>query len=515
MSKNSKRISNVEKLLQGNLYDYDTDDTEAYTKTVPAGAMPYAGLEKLGGKTVVWNQLCRNEKPTSTVNDLTFTNNGDGSWTINGTATAGSNKPFSTFAIVSGHKYYIKACPSGGSGTTYYANLSGLGSIDTGNAAISEINSSANLNLRLVFSTGVTFDNVKIYPQCVDLTLMFGSGNEPSTVEEFKSMFPADYYPYNAGELLSAGVTEVVSCANLLANEVLEQGAITTTGAVSSANNRVRTRNFIQVEPNTQYEATTTSQGINVLGIYYYSDLTTFVSRDVPESKDCIFTTSPKTNYLKITYNKTDNNNLVPSDVSPVLLHKIATYPIPASIQSLEGYGWSAGTAYNYIDYERKVFVQNVGRVDLGTLNWGYSETATYFYVSAPSDSQAVVNLGIEAICSKYNTVHLSVNDFKVTDKAIMVNPSNFSANKTLFVRDTSYTGGTALKTALDGVYLYYELAEPIETDISAYLSDDNLIEVGAGGTLTFQNQHGDDYRIPVPSEETYMINLQEAVSNG
>ena len=33
-----------------------------------------------------------------------------------------------------------------------------------------------------------------------DLTEMFGAGNEPSTVEEFRALFPLDYYAYNAGE---------------------------------------------------------------------------------------------------------------------------------------------------------------------------------------------------------------------------------------------------------------------------------------------------------------------------
>ena len=49
------------------------------------------------------------------------------------------------------------------------------------------------------------------------------------------------------------------------------------------------------------------------------------------------------------------------------------------------------------------------------------------------------------------------------------------------------------------------------ETDISSYLADDNLIEVEAGGTLTFPNSNGSDYLIPVPSEETYMIDLSNA----
>ena len=39
---------------------------------------------------------------------------------------------------------------------------------------------------------------------CVfDLTKMFGSGNEPTTVEEFTSFFPLPYYAYNSGSLLN------------------------------------------------------------------------------------------------------------------------------------------------------------------------------------------------------------------------------------------------------------------------------------------------------------------------
>ena len=36
-----------------------------------------------------------------------------------------------------------------------------------------------------------------------DLTRVFGAGNEPSTVEEFKKLFPNDYYPYNPGEIIN------------------------------------------------------------------------------------------------------------------------------------------------------------------------------------------------------------------------------------------------------------------------------------------------------------------------
>jgi hypothetical protein len=54
------------------------------------------------------------------------------------------------------------------------------------------------------------------------------------------------------------------------------------------------------------------------------------------------------------------------------------------------------------------------------------------------------------------------------------------------------------------GTVVYYALATPIETDISA-LIDDNAIEVESGGSLTFENTNGDSYRIPVPSNVVTM----------
>lgn len=59
---------------------------------------------------------------------------------------------------------------------------------------------------------------------------------------------------------------------------------------------------------------------------------------------------------------------------------------------------------------------------------------------------------------------------------------------------------------------IYYELNEERITDISDIIDNtfQEPIEVEVGGTLTFRNSHGDDYRIPVPSSEEYVISLAE-----
>ena len=78
-------------------------------------------------------------------------------------------------------------------------------------------------------------------------------------------------------------------------------------------------------------------------------------------------------------------------------------------------------------------------------------------------------------------------------------------------VRDTAYTDAATFKQAMQGVILYYELATPIVTDISSLIPDDFLrnLTVEAGGSITFKNSN-DSYRIPVPSEEEYIVKLSE-----
>ena len=60
-------------------------------------------------------------------------------------------------------------------------------------------------------------------------------------------------------------------------------------------------------------------------------------------------------------------------------------------------------------------------------------------------------------------------------------------------------------------VTIFYELAEPVITDISDKLPVGNYIEVQEGGTLTFVNEH--DYA--VPSEVVNYVNVVSGVFDG
>ena len=186
-------------------------------------------------------------------------------------------------------------------------------------------------------------------------------------------------------------------------------------------------------------------------------------------------------------------------------------YQIPEAIRNLPGYGWSAGTARNYVDYENKKYVRCVGSVDLGTLEWSYRPEQQRFYAIADSiTGKFSESFGIvpNIIVAKYDTVCFNDITTKIDNmKASAVK----TANDFISIRNTAYTDATAFKQAMSGVIMYYELANPIVTDISTLIDDDFLrnMEVEAGGSVTFKNSN-DNYRIPVPSEEEYIVKLSE-----
>lgn len=185
-------------------------------------------------------------------------------------------------------------------------------------------------------------------------------------------------------------------------------------------------------------------------------------------------------------------------------------YQIPETIKALPGYGWSAGTAKNYVDYENKRYVQCVGNMDLGTLDLTSGESVSFktHHLAGQKIDKKSYDIAPNIFCSKYLTK---------TQNELWGKPSVTGISATsnvggyIYVNDTSYTDAAAFKQAMQGVMLYYELATPIITDISTLVDDDFLrnLTVEAGGSITFKNSN-DSYRIPVPSEEEYVVKLSE-----
>lgn len=112
-------------------------------------------------------------------------------------------------------------------------------------------------------------------------------------------------------------------------------------------------------------------------------------------------------------------------------------------------------------------FLQKVGRVDLGSLNWKYDTiTGHERFRTVDTDTSYIKPVQTNnALAKAYSNIYV-VNSadstyLHVNDKSVAIDPSSI-----IWVYDTSYTDATTFKTAMQGKYLYYELATPITTVI-------------------------------------------------
>lgn len=164
------------------------------TEYVPHELTSYKSIMKVSDVC----QLVDKSKFTTsgTTKGITWVSNGDGSITLNGTCTDGfALNPFNQqIPVDQTHFYY----------TSPYLSINYGGRIDgtyeTG--GIGYIKSSAQpTKFNTVFYIWIdkdkSFSNVTTFINIDDLTEMFGAGNEPKTIAEFKAKFPNDYYPYS------------------------------------------------------------------------------------------------------------------------------------------------------------------------------------------------------------------------------------------------------------------------------------------------------------------------------
>lgn len=179
-----------------------------------------------------------------------------------------------------------------------------------------------------------------------------------------------------------------------------------------------------------------------------------------------------------------------------------STKTIPSQIQALTGYGWGISESVcNYVDYDRKVFVQKVARVDLGSLTWSYDSTDRYWWYSTALSSLAKKPIDAltvsSTLSSNYDnkTYNELYNDNSTLGMVIKYDNGN------LIIRNGNS------ETSPSG-YLYYELATPIETDVSQYLTGDDfdvLPNLEPNGSIVLDNTY--------QQEAMYDITTLEKVS--
>lgn len=406
---------------------------------------------------------------------------------------------------------------------------SSLGIAITGNITTSLIRcNSIGTILEGVYRLRITkdYDFVNLHPvgdeyrlkMCIfDLTAMFGSGNEPSTAQEFAerlgyaSIEDVPYVPYNEGTVMGAGDGQKVS--QLVENGDFSDGTNGweiggdyslvynylhieyTKNAVTNQITSIYSSNKYLIN----FRARSNSSTIYFLGGNInnsnYVDTWNIYSKVYQPKQDYI--NSNRT--LVYLYNETTDKYIdieyitlfdltemfgagnEPStadefaqrmgyasieDVPYMEYGEYSRYRIPLVNEShdvttnifLTKPLMKIGDVADYVDYKRGVVVRRIGSVDMGTLSWAVQNL--HFLASVSNaNPQAPTNLS-KCFCDRYSTSNGTAWS-SVTEGKIGI------YGKTLRVMDSSFTDATAFKESLDGIILYYELATPVEEAIS------------------------------------------------
>ena len=207
-----------------------------------------ARIQTLKGSSVVVNQIAK-PRVSGSSNGVTWAIAEDGTITLKGTATAKVTfNPF-TAPQISGHKYLMIGTPNGGGANKYYMNDQ-LTAYDYGAGVIyNSTTNSANWWFVFIIQNGVSVDFI-FKPRLIDLTLMFGVGNEPTTVAEFYQRRPVglDLAAYNEGEIVDGNYEAIKTTGFNQWDEQWENGYYNkTTGVFKSNADYLCSKNPIKV----------------------------------------------------------------------------------------------------------------------------------------------------------------------------------------------------------------------------------------------------------------------------
>ena len=459
-----------------NLAGVDEVDSEFNFRQSGGGAITdgVARVQSIKGNSVVWNQLIQeNSFAVGEKKGVTFTIEGN-AIVLNGTAEADFDYQMlaaKKVTISENHKYAVLGGEAGKATLNFYdsALIGGPGRANTIFSAVG----TGQPTQRIYCNSGQTFTNYKIYPRLIDLTKMFQAGNEPTTIEEFYQRIPmgVDLNAYNEGEIIDMKATGIISKGVNAWDEEWEIGLIDyNTGAKKDGTDNIRSVNYTRVLPSTAYVITAPEK----LTMCFYDKDKKFISYVGGQSS---FTTPTNAYYILFyaygNYGKTYKNDICINISNADINGKYFPYEEASEDLSIVAKYFpngmrSAGSAHDEIRYNKATnkweAVKRIGAVNLGDLKWTYQSASQRFY------SEHIADIKFDSSTSSVKSKNARYQDvswgnFSTNDKVVSIFTQE-ERNKRIYIKDSAYTDVATLKAALQGVILYYELAEPIVTEI-------------------------------------------------
>lgn len=413
---------------------------------------------------------------TTTINGITMVNNGDGTYTVNGTATDDFDIALAPYTTKQNIYYTLSGCPSGGSKTTYYLDPRGY-EYDTGRGTtIINPNQDFSNYIRIVIKKDVTVNNLLFKP-------MF---NEGQTAQPFE--------PYTGGKPSpSPEYPQEIKAVNELSGVMTGKNLLKPHGSY----------------PRTGYGITFNlmNDGIHVNGkctasswyTFIYSDTLqagTYYINGIKGASNSRYQVVLYKNDVIIGYITTNNFKLVLKEKAKIKL-SLYVYPgygtfndlvlpymicrnendlylyTPYQGQSLLNYTlqnplYKLSDVYDYIDFNRGKIVRNIGVI---TFDGSDDEDIR---LSPPDGSRRVyLYLFRNSILSIENiNPYCKSNMFKFTnlwtDGVMSHNHLFYVSSTNIYVSYNEITSLNDFKTWLNKnpITVYYQLATPTEEDI-------------------------------------------------
>jgi hypothetical protein len=476
-----------------------TDDAVAYRKVVPENASPYARVDSVGGMSYKTKNLLPfpynviGGVGASKVNaGITCSVEEDRAVMFNGTCTSTAiHFDIAKITLKSGTYNLSIGNYKGSPSTIQFA----LYNTANSQALASEVYfGSATNRTFTVVNEGEIVIRVHIYKVTLNNVRFYLMLNEGETALPYEPFFDG---------IRSAKVTELVSHGKNLFNKDAENYPYSTAGGIIRENASYRAW-FIDVRGLDNIRVSINNpdtKGDLQVAIVSDTKLGT-IAREAGRGvyNNYPYTTSLKSsgydaNYVCLTIWYTWLDELLPyvqveagSETTKLVpfVGTIATKPIPEALRNFledKGYGLGVNETYhNYIDYERKVFVQKCKEI---VFDGSSDETWSIAGTGEQIRAFTVIPTAHEGICDRFplgNAQNIGQFDLQAD-----------------YIRFNAY----GLATTVDEwrnwlsekpLTVIYALAEPVEIDISAYLTGD-IIEVQGGGTITAVNEY--EYAVP------------------
>ena len=484
-----------------------------------------ARIERIKGNSIVWNQLAQ-VKSSQPASGVIIESDGTGSYTVytgvDAPTTADVFFPI-TDTIVSGRKVLFFGAPSGASASTYCLKAQAAGTADVGSGAIVASTSTDEV-IGIFIAAGTTINTaVKFTPQVFDLKMMFGAGYEPSTIEEFKALYPLAFYAYNAGELRSLSATAIKSVGfNLFdKNRAIANTLINAGNEV--ANNSYYCSGYIHVFSRQKYYLA------NIVNPYYYSPIAEYDCnkkylrmKNVGAGQDAsvyntsgIYTPSSDAFYFRINIHKNYIGaccvNLSHTGYRNGEYEDYSAFERELPIKEYFPDGMkSAGAAYDEINANKAIKRIRVIE-DISQLNWSASSTGTNGkkrFISGAISGATAIGGGTKGnlLVPNFTTVTAETTYSGNTTFPIIATTA-----RALYLYNPAWVSYTIpqLKEAIAGIPAAIELAEPETIELSDPLNLDYKVSDFGTEEALFDGESA-----PLRADIVYGFNAVDTIRN-